>query len=110
MKNLFKAFLVMLFLALPAWGQTNVAPAPSPQYFVISVSAAGYNGQKSVQPLTIMGAAMQLTSNLSVGYNQYFNPSDSTQPSFKMGVVNYTRQLAEICSYCKNHFVFDTTQ
>jgi len=105
------AVLVTLsFLAVPLRAQTNVAQAPTPQYFVISVSAAGYGGQKSVQPVTIAGTAVQLTSNLSVGYNQIFNPNDSTAPKYNLGVANYTRQLAEVCSYCKNHFVFDTTQ
>jgi hypothetical protein len=107
--KLVPVLILALFLPFGAKAQTNVAPPPSPQYFVISVSAAGYNGQKGAQPLTIVGAALQVTKNLSVGYNQYFNPADTTQPYFRMGVANYTRELAEICSYCKTHFVFDTT-
>jgi hypothetical protein len=102
--------LLALLLPFGAKAQTNVAPSITPQYFVISVSAAGYGGQKAVQPVTIVGTAVQLTTNLSVGYNQIFNPNDSTAPKYNLGVVNYTRQLAEICSFCKSHFVFDTTQ
>jgi hypothetical protein len=88
---------------------TPLQPPPAIQHFVISVSAAGYNGMKGEQPVTIMGAALQLTPNVSVGYNQIFNPADSTQPYYRLAVANYTRELGDVCPFCKTHFVFDTT-
>lgn len=104
------ASVALLFLAVPSHAQTPApAPAPAVQYFTISVNAAGYNGVKGMTPVTIAGAAVQLTPNLSVGYNQIFNPNDSSSAKFELGVANYTRELGSLCSYCKNHFLFDTT-
>jgi hypothetical protein len=103
-----KLALVLLLCSVAAKAQTPLPPPPV-QHFVISVNAAGYNGNSGMTPLTIMGTALQLTPSVSVGYNQIFDPTSGTNPNFKLGVVNYSRELGDICPFCKNHFVFDTT-
>jgi hypothetical protein len=113
-KKLAIAFVLFLGLAVASLAQT-VAPAPAPepvvQHFVISVSASGYGGQKGTQAESIAGTALQLTPHVSVGYNQIFNPSDSTQPKYRLGVVNYTRELHDLLgAKLSSKFVFDTTR
>ena len=110
-----RRLLAVIFALIPSalFAQTP-APAPKPapavQHFVISVNAAGYNGQKGMQATTIAGTALQLTTNLSVGYEQIFNPSDSTQPKYRMGVANYTRELKSLlCTRLSSKLVFDSS-
>lgn len=103
------ALFLLLFCATPSRAQTNVAPPLVFQHFVVSVNAAGYGTDKGMVPVTILGTAIQLTTNLSVGYNQIFDPSTAANPNYHLGVVNYTRELGDICPFCKDHFVFDTT-
>lgn len=111
------SFCLALLLSAVSFAQATgaAAPAPTPepaiQHFVISVSAANYNGAKGSQPESIAGTALQLTSNLSVGYNQIFNPADSTQPKYRLGVVNYSRELHDLLgSKLSSKFIFDTTR
>jgi hypothetical protein len=101
----------LLLFALVVSAQTTPLPAPVVQHFVISVNAGAYGDNKgTTTPLTIAGIAVQITPNFSGGYNHIWDPNDSTNPVYKLGVGNYTKQLAELCSFCRNHFVFDTTQ
>lgn len=111
------ACLLFLGSAVCACAQATGAGAPAPtsepaiQHFVISVSAANYDGAKGSQPESIAGTALQLTSNLSVGYNQIFNPADSTQPKYRLGVVNYSRELHDLLgAKLSSKFIFDTTR
>ena len=102
--------VLVLFCSSAGFSQTP-APEPVVQHFVISVSAANYNGQGGSQAESIAGTAVQLTKNLSVGYNQIFNPADSTQPKYKLGVANYTRELHDLLgAKLSSKFIFDTTR
>lgn len=104
------AIAVGLFLcwSVSAFAQT-VAPTPT-QHFVISANASGYGGAKGTQAVSLAGAAFQVTKDVSAGYLQVFNPTDSTQPKYHLGVLNYTRELrALIGSKLSSKLVFDTT-
>jgi hypothetical protein len=101
------AFALFLGLAVSALGQT---PAPAPQtiqHFVINANAAGYGGSQAV---SIEGAGFQVTSNVSVAYGRISNPTDSQQPIYNLGDLNYTRELrALLGSKLSSKLVFDTT-
>jgi hypothetical protein len=106
MRKLIMAGLAFVLLSLGC----TVAQAQSTQHFVISASASGYNGQKGEQAVSLAGAAVQVTNNVSVGYFNISNPTDSTQPKYHMGVVNYTRELqALVGKKLASKVVFDTT-
>lgn len=106
-----KKLVNLLFLVLgtflfvrPAAGQTA-----APQHVVITVNATGYDG-KSTQAVTLAGAAFQVTTNVSAGYFQISNPTDSTAPKYHMGSLQYTRELqALIGKKLSSKLVFDTT-
>lgn len=103
MNRLFQLAVLAIGLAV-----ASVASAQT-QHAVISVSAAGYNG-KGTQAVSLAGAAAQLTKNVSVGYFNISNPTDSTQPKYHMGAVNYTRELrALVGAKLSSKLTFDTT-
>lgn len=111
MKRLIAVLFSLAVLCVAAQAQTP-APTPTPvvQNFAVSVNAGGYGDSGTTKPVTVAGMAVQVTANFSAGYNHIWNPNDSSDPVYKLGVGNYTRELASLCSFCKNHFVFDTTR
>src|SRR5258708_5793315 len=101
-------FLASLFL-LPGvlYGQT---PTPPVQHFVVSTSAASYNGTSGGQPVAIGTTGIQFTQNISLVYEQIWNPADSAQPKYYSGLANYTREVAALLpASLKSKLVFDTT-
>lgn len=110
MKKYLASFLGLLFCCALSFGQTT-APAPAPvQHFVISASAAGYNGQSGATALSIAGTGIQLTTNVSVAYNLISNPSDNTAPKYNLGVINYSRGLDAILGKTlSSKLTFDTS-
>src|SRR5258706_8240043 len=107
MKYLATLFL-SLCLAVVSFGQT---PAPAPaQHFVISANAAGYGDAKGTSAVSLAGAAFQVTKDVSAGYLQVSNPTDSKAPVYHLGVLNYTREVrALIGSKLSSKLVFHTT-
>lgn len=104
-------YLAVLFCALALSAVASAqTPAPPTQHFVISVNAAGYGGQSGTQAVSLAGAAFQVTKNVSAGYLNVSNPTDSTQPKYHLGVLNYTRELrAVIGQKLASKLAFDTT-
>lgn len=103
MKRLLITVALLLTLTASASAQDTT------QHFVINVNATGYNG-KGTQAVMLAGAAFQVTNNISAGYFQISNPTDSTQPKYHMGVLNYTRELnALLPNKLTSKLAFDTT-
>lgn len=102
-----KKYIAVLFLASVL---ASVSFAQATQHFVISASAAGYNGKPGTQAVSLAGAAFQVTKDVSAGYLNVSNPADSTQPKYHLGVLNYTRELKSIIgANLSSKLVFDTT-
>src|ERR1700675_945454 len=104
--RLFQLAVLVAGLSLAGVAQAQEAS----QHFVISASASGYNGTKGTQAVSLAGAAVQVTKAVSAGYLNIGNPTDSTQPRYHLGVVNYTRELRSIIgARLSSKIVFDTT-
>src|SRR5271163_79154 len=89
----FKAFVVMLFLALPSWGQTNVAPPPT-FHFIAGGSAIGFNSGSGTQAGSIAYTGLQLTSTVAVSYEHMSIPSINANGN--LAVASYTRPLSAL--------------
>ncbi|SRR6266568_1256166 len=102
---------LFLFLLLAPFSLKAQTPPEAPiQHFVISVDAAGYGGSKGTTAVMLSGAAFQVTTNVSAGYFQISNPTDSTAPKYHMGSLQNTHELnALLPTSLKSKLVFDTT-
>jgi hypothetical protein len=105
-----KKFLSVAVLAagLALAGRAS-AQTPT-QHFVISVNAAGYGDAKGTTAVSLAGVAFQVTKNVSAGYFNISNPTDSTAPKYHMGSLQYTRELnALVGKKLSAKLLFDTT-
>ena len=110
MKNILKAVAMILFLALPAMGQTTQQPAPVFDKFVVSANVSGISGVGGGQhAASNVGTSLQLTASISAGFNQL--TIQDTNTYFRMGVVNYTKPLSALLGKkASAAFVFDPSQ
>lgn len=105
-----KALATILFLALPAMGQTTQQPTPVFDKFVVSANASGINGAGGgTHAASNVGTSLQLTASISAGYNQLTIADTNTY--FRMGVINYTKPLSSLLGKkASAAFVFDPSQ
>lgn len=99
-----KVIVLVVAMALSA------VVASAQQHFVINTSTAGTSSSDGMQPVAVAGAGFQLTSNLSVAYGRISNPTNSQQPVYNLGDLNYTRELKSLLgTKLSSKLAFDST-
>jgi hypothetical protein len=109
MKVIKKLFFAVLLLgaAVPALGQTNVAPPPT-FHFVAGGSAINFNSGNGAQVGSVAYTGLQLTADVAVTYEHFTIPSQSA--SGNLAVASYTRPLSALLGKTvASKLLFDTT-
>jgi hypothetical protein len=110
-RNIIVAVL-SLVVSMSVSAQTPTPPTPPPdapiQHLVINASAVGFNGPSGTQAASVMGAGLQLTKRVSLGYLHVTIPAVSAR--FELGVANYTAPLSAVLGKkLSSKFIFDTS-
>jgi hypothetical protein len=109
MKQAFRfiALVFLLALAIPAYGQ-NPVTSDQKNYFSLSASASGFIGGGSNQASTLAGAWLNLTQQVSIGYEMLIVPTVAT---YKFGSVHWQMPLSSLIGKkLTGHFLFDASK